>query len=100
MRDRIQPFPIPAQDSRINLKCLKGLDLALEEAAHCSESHDIFTFGFNVGFGKAFLVAGVEAGEACADDGADGVGSRDVEVGKVCRVGLVNVVVCVPKRIV
>jgi len=95
VRHQIQPLPIPAQNSRVNLEPRKRRDFALEKAADGAERDVVFPFdGADFG-GEALFVAGVEALEAGADYVADQVGARDVQVQKVRRVRFMAVVVTV-----
>lgn len=100
MRDCVQPFAVPGQHPCVDFKALQRLDLALEEAAHCTQRNHISSLDFNRGLRQASLVSCVESCEACANDGSHGVCSCNIQVGEVSRVGFVEIVVGVVRRVV
>lgn len=96
----VEPFSIPAQNTAPHLVVLVSRDLALEAALHGAEHDANGALDGLVGLGvENDLVLGVagEDGEGLAEEVRDEVCSGDIEVGKVGRVGLVEVIVDLEK---
>lgn len=96
MRHNVHPLAIPAQDATPHLKTLVWRNLLLEAALDGAE-HDAHGAlerlpGLGVKDELRLFVSG-QVGHGLAAEVGDEVGSRDVEVGEVGRVGLVEVVV-------
>lgn len=100
MRDEVEPLAVPAQQARPDLEARVRLDLAAEVAGDAAEGDgegallDVLGAGraLGVGFGAR------QAPDALAQEGGDEVRARDVEVGEVGRVRLVQVVVAFGER--
>lgn len=96
----VEPFSIPAQNTAPHLVVLVSRDLALEAALHGAEHDANGALDGLVGFGvENDLVLGVagEYSERLAEEVRDEMCSGDVEVGKVGRVRLVEVIVDLEK---
>ena len=95
VRDGVQPLAVPSEQARHDVEALQGGDFAVEKGGHGAEGDGVFAGrGADVG-GQAVLVAGVQAAQADAQQGAHEVGAGDIEVGEVGAVGFVAVVVAV-----
>lgn len=95
MRHNVQPLAVPRQDARPHLVALQGGDFFAEAAEDGAQAEAEGALDHVAILVADELVLGVvgDDGDRGAEEVRDGVAAGDVEVGKVGRVALVDVVV-------